>query len=70
MLHMVKEAMHSHREQAGSSAASSSSADDSEDEEGVFIGEGVEVSCPIEDGSVASPRSIYDPLRGPPAPAV
>jgi hypothetical protein len=38
----------------------------------VFLHEGVEVSCPVacpvEDGSVASQKPIYDPLRGPPVP--
>jgi hypothetical protein len=63
---MLREAMRAHRNQAGSAADSSSSSDDSEDEERVFIHEGVEVPCPIEDRSVASPKPIYDPLRGPP----
>ena len=63
---MLKEAMRAHPKQAGS--ASSSSSDDSEDEERLTIDEEVEVSCPNEDGSVARPRPIYDPLCGPPAP--
>ncbi len=59
---MLKEAMRAHPKQAGS--ASSSSSDDSEDEERLTIDEEVEVSCPNEDGSVARPRPIYDPLCG------
>jgi hypothetical protein len=59
---MLKEAMRAHRNKAGSGADSSSSSDDSENEERVIVDDGVEVSCPIEDSSFASPKPIYDPL--------
>jgi hypothetical protein len=63
---MLKEAMRAHRNQAGPAADSSSSSDDSENEERVSLNEDDdEVSCPIADCSVASPKPIYDPLGGP-----
>ena len=65
---MLNEAMRAHRKKAGSAAASSSESSSDEDEETVFLTGEEEVSHSVEDGSVASPKPIYDPLRGPPAP--